>query len=38
MVVTTHSDTTALEHILGVLLEEPQTSSTDTSIPNYLYS
>jgi hypothetical protein len=31
--VSTCSDTTALEHILGVLLAEPTISPTDTVIP-----
>ena len=31
--VFTRSDETALEHILGVLLEQPPISSTDTTIP-----
>jgi hypothetical protein len=35
MVVTTRSDTTALEHILGVLLEEPTVSPSDTYVPNF---
>jgi hypothetical protein len=35
MVVTTRSDATALEHILGVLLGEPAVTSNDTPIPKF---
>jgi hypothetical protein len=33
--VTTRSDETALEHMLGVLLEQPTVSTTETKVPSF---